>query len=218
MMIAKSPLIFLVVLAVSSCSSSPRRFDAVGDGGELGGEARVVLRSETAEEGSIRVDAVGRPAETVDGVDTDAIALRFVVENNSSDVIALELSKIGLTDDAGSHWRFYGMLGTRDGESQAGQIVIEPRSRRTVELLFEGGALGVLRSTGSVRAEWSYAFRGRSFSHQHRFLPRRVVVREYHEPYAPVFFYGSYHHGHYGYPYRRHHRGSHVGVGFGWGF
>lgn len=204
------------LLLLGGCASQPWRFVAVGDGGEAGAEARVLLESERGREGSIRIEALGRSGSEVDGVATDVVTLRFAVDNGSSDDLLLLLTGVRLHDDAGRTWRFFGVRGVEAPEGEAGDLNVPAETRRTVELLFDAGAPSTLRTTGSVTALWSYQFRGQTYSHQHRFLPGRHARRVYyHDPY-PVFFHGAYYRGRYGYPYYGPYRGTRIGVGAAW--
>ena len=207
----------LTLTILVGCSHSSRRFDAVSESGDLGGEARVILESSVGEEGTIVMDLIGAREETLDGIDSDVARMRIIVDNGSTDAVSVPLSSIRLTDDAGRVWRQYGLMGTSEGEAQQGHLVVEPHSRRSVEMLFDSGATGILRTTGSLTAEWDYSFRSQQFSHRNRFLQRRYrtysssswVGFGLHDP----FWYGGWGHRHRGY---RLHGGSHLGFGWCW--
>jgi hypothetical protein len=64
-----------------------------------------------------------------------------------------------------------------DGAPSERTFSVAPRERTTIEMYYDTGAPGALRTTGSVTLDWSYRFRGQETRHQTRFLPVRYETR-----------------------------------------
>jgi len=169
-------LLTLLVAAflASGCASRSYRFDGVGPEGTRGRQVRYVLESGAGNEGSITLAARGRAYEEVGGRETDTVRVRVTLDNASDDALVVPLEGVELRDDEGRTWqRMDDPLA--DG-TPGSAIEAAPRSRISVDLLYDAGAPGTLRTTGSVQLGWGYRFRGQDTRHSTRFLP---VRREY---------------------------------------
>ena len=174
-------IILCCAALLTGCASRSYRFDGVGADGSTGREIRYVLESEAGNEGSITVQARGRAHARLDDRETDTLRVMFVLDNASDDSLEIPLEKVTLTDDEGRGWRRARVAGPFESEGEGPpQALLAPSHARTsYELLFDAGAPGSLKTTGSVTLGWSYRFRGQSTDHKSRFLPVRIERRGY---------------------------------------
>lgn len=175
-------MILCCALLLTGCASRSYRFEGVGADGRTGREIRHVLTSEAGDEGVITLEARGRAYTEVAGRETDTIRMTLVLDNRSEDAIEVPLDQLALVDDEGRQWRRAEIAGADLVGPDGGppQVLVAPAKARTsFEVLYDAGAPGSLRTTGSVTLGWSYRFRGQTTSHESRFLPVRVQRTTY---------------------------------------
>lgn len=171
---AASLLVLVVSLGVlGGCASRTWRMEGVGPNGELGREVRYVLESDAGNEGSVTVAARGRARDQIDGRSTDTLRVWMTLDNASDDPISVPSERLIAKDDQG---RQLVRLSALAPGPPASDIVIGPRQRATVELLYDLGAPNALPSTGSLTIDWTYRFRGKEIGHSTRFLPVRYYA------------------------------------------
>jgi hypothetical protein len=168
----KAIVVVICGLALTGCASRGYRFDGVGGDGSLVPAVSYILESEDGREGTVVVSAHGRAYEEVEeGWETDVVRIRIVLDNLSHDPLAVPLDDVLVFDDEGRAW---GLLRTTGPQGVETDLHGPPGTRSTYDLLFDGGAPGALRTTGSISLDWAYRFRGIVIRHRTRFLPVRV--------------------------------------------
>lgn len=187
-------LLPLVFLAPGCATSRSFVFEGVGEDGRAAPDVRYVLSSTAGNEGSVTLDARGRAFDIVDGRETDTVSVRLTVDNASTDPLDIPLDALVLTDDQNRVLKRLEMDLPKApvGGDSARTLRIDPSTRTTLDFLYDLGASGVLRSTGSVSFDWRYLFRGQSVQHRTRFLPVRYYRSTYVRPYASFYYGPSY--------------------------
>jgi len=180
-------LIFSCALLLAGCASRTYRFDGVGADGSRGREIRYVLASDDGNEGSITLEARGRAYDRLGERETDTLRVTIVLDNASDDDIEVPIDGLALTDDEGRTWHRVQVIGMGDAPAPS-PLVAPAQARTSYQLLYDAGAPGSLRTTGSVILGWSYRFRGQTTGHESRFLPVRIERRTY---WSSGFFYGD---------------------------
>ena len=192
---------FVILLSLlAGCSMRTYRFDGVGADGSTVREVRHVLESDAGREGAITISMGGKTHDKVGDRETDTVRVTVVLDNASEDTVELPLEGLTLKDDEGRAWNRVSVsfpAGASETTMAAGA-----HQRASYEVLYDAGAPGALKTTGSVTLDWGYRFRGQETRHQSRFLPVRIERR-------PVFFPGGVLYGH-------RHRGLHWGSGWHW--
>ena len=162
-------MILLPLLA--GCATRTYRFDGVGADGSTGREVRYVLESEDGPEGVITLRVKGKAHDRLGERETDTVRVVVTLDNGSEDAVEIPLDGLVLSDDAGRKWNRVA-TSVPEGASET-TMIAGARQRLSYELLYDAGAPGALKTTGSVTCDWTYRFRGQETSHQSRFLPVR---------------------------------------------
>ena len=187
-------LLTLVLASLAGCASGPNQFDAVTAEGVRGRQARYVLESTAGNEGSITIEAQGEPLAAVDGRTTDTMRFTLTADNASDDAIVIYPAELGAIDDQGR--KLLQVAAFLPPGSPAGIFRIEPRTRTSMEVVFDTGAPNTLETTGSIAFQWEYEYQGADRAHETRFLPTRVYRRDV---YYPAWSFGvGYGRGYYG--------------------
>lgn len=165
------------------------RFDGVGADGSTAPEVRYVLESEDGREGTITIRMKGKTYDQLGERETDTVRVIVTLDNASGDAVEVPIDGLVLSDDEGRKWNRVTVL-VPEGASEAA-MVAGARQRLSYEVLYDAGAPGALKTTGSVTFDWRYRFRGQETRHQSRFLPVRIERRSVY--WSGGFWYG---HGH----------------------
>ena len=160
-------------LLLAGCATRTHRFDGIGADGTPGREVRYILESEDGREGLITLRMSGKAHDRIDGRETDVVRLTVVVDNYAHDgPVELPLEGAKLMDDQGREWQSLSVIrppgSTGDVASVAGS------RRESFTFVYDAGAAGALRPTGSLTFDWSYRVRGAVVEHATRFLPVRI--------------------------------------------
>jgi len=182
----------LLLLSGFLCGCSSTRtvwLEGVAADGRTAKDVRYALQSEDGSEGSITVLAAGY-RDSGDSVrPTDQVVFQLVIDNASSDPITVPLDATTAFDDEQRGFARIESAFVRapEGTPPERTYTVAPRERATLDLSFDLGAAGALRTTGSITLDWAYRFRGQETRHRTRFLPVRYVRA------APVYRVGYVH-------------------------
>lgn len=185
----KTLSLILVALLLGGCASRTVSLAAVAGDGDLASRGAYILESAEGREGSVQVTARGERDIEFGGRSVDAVRFVLAVDNSSDDPLGLPLRGMSAVDDTGHRLPLLATFLPPD--SSGDPAVVPGRTRTSMEVLFECGSPGTLRTLGSVSLEWSYEFRGASIPHQTRFLPFRYVQQPAAFHYGFGFGYGS---------------------------
>lgn len=166
----------LAATLAGGCATSAVHFEGAGGDGRLAPEVRYVLESDEGNEGSVTVHVHGWQHVDLDGRSTDTLRCFLTIDNASPDPLTLPLDLVSVRDDQQRRFRKVESVMDREpaGAAPDRTFTVGPRERTTVEALFDAGAPGALRTTGSIFVDWAYRFRGQETRHETRFLPIRI--------------------------------------------
>ncbi len=172
-MASSRALLLLIPILLPGCASSHVFMEGVGPDGRTAPEVRHVLQSAAGNEGSVTVRLHGTRGGGIDGRLTDLLHIQLTVDNASADPVELPLAALLVTDD--TQHALARIQATLPAGSPAEAALVGPHTRATADLLYDVGAPGALRTTGSILIEWTYRFRGQEARHTTRFLPVRYA-------------------------------------------
>ena len=175
---------FVLGVGVLACASESVRLDAVGPDGRLGHEARYVIERSGSHQGMVILESSGLSNDTEAGHRMDTVRFRVIVNNTCDAPISLALDRLIARDDRGNLLPLVRSIRTFGDTGPL--FTVAPLTRSSMELLFDAGAPGALRTTGGMTLSWAYHLGDTDVDHATRFLPVRYVGRDERVTYVGV--------------------------------